>query len=115
MPAVDPGGSSSSIPPGTSARPEPLRGPMADVVIMDSEGGVLHYQTSVEEAAAAACQGRTPNGAAGSSGIGSAGGRGVTLYAPPHASSGVGGAGEASTPRQHLAPGENAVAVQPKC
>lgn len=33
---------------------------LADVVIVDSEGGLLHYQAPVDQAAAAACHGRAP-------------------------------------------------------
>lgn len=49
-------------------------GPMADVLIMDHEGGMLHYQAPVDQAAAAACQGRVPA-------CGNAGGA-MHVYAP---------------------------------
>jgi hypothetical protein len=47
---------------------------LADVVIMDGEGGMLHYQAPVEHAAAAAAQGRVP--------VGSIGSGGLRVYAP---------------------------------
>jgi hypothetical protein len=42
---------------------------LADVVIMDGEGAMLHYQAPVEHAAAAAAQGRVPVGSIGSGGL----------------------------------------------
>lgn len=47
---------------------------LADVVIMDDEGAMLHYQAPVEHAAAAAAQWRVP--------VGSIGSGGLRVYAP---------------------------------
>jgi hypothetical protein len=56
-----PGAQLPSTAPGAGFNPG-----MADIVIMDGEGGILHYQTSIEQAAAAACTGRVPVGSTGS-------------------------------------------------
>lgn len=77
---------------------------MADVLIMDKEGGVLHYQTSVDQAAAAACMGRAP--------VAPLGGGELHVY-EPHASRGnsrqslnSSGSGNQQQQQQGLAPGE---------
>lgn len=70
---------------------------MADVVIMDAEGGVLHYQAPVEHAAAAACQGRVPVGA---------GAGGMRVYGPDTSRNSLTSMGGV-TPQQGLTPGEH--------